>query len=356
MFKIKPFATILLLQFIVIFQGFAQVSNPRGSLNKITADDIWAHTLEGSYFNEFWTYHFFLDDGMKVHITFSVANFGSLKAPVSGVQVSVDRLNGQLYQLSREYNINHLVQDKSNYVFRNRIDRELFFEGKLPEKHRVRIQTSKDGVNYDIDLEIFNIVNGFKWGDGKYQVNNELVGVYTHIPYAEVKGYVEVDNHRKIVNGSVYMDHVFQQQTTTRLIDSGYRFIYHEDSKNWDILHMMLPDNTGDRNVIGHRIVNRNGKVEVQGLLNIEQFSARNTFGEEVAWEMDIRISNSDTLRLTRRSDTEKFSLLSELGRFARRAARTFLGGEVIHFRGDAVLLEPDERPVRGHYNFLIVS
>jgi len=356
MFKIKPFAVILLLLIAVNTQAIAQVYNPGGVLHRLTADDIWAQTLEGSYFNEFWTYHFYMDDGMKVHITFSIANFGSLKSPVSGVQISIDRLNGQLYQLSREYNINHLVQDKNNYVFRNRIDRELFFEGKLPEQQRVRINTSKDGVNYDIDLEIFNIANGFKWGDGKYRINSEQVGVFTHIPYAEVKGYVEVNNHRKNVSGSVYMDHVFQQQTTTRLVDSGYRFIYHEDANNWDVLYMMLPDNSDDRKVVGHRIVNRNGKISVQGLNNIEQFTTRNTFGEEVAREMAIRLSNSDTIRLTRRTDTEKFSLLGELSRFARRAARTFLGGEVIHFRGDAVLLETGERPKRGHYNFLIVS
>lgn len=356
MFKIKPFAAILPLLFFISTQVSAQVSNPQGDLNRLTADDIWAHTLEGSYFNEFWTYHFFLDDGMKVHITFSIADFGSIKSPVSGVQVSVDRLNGQLYQLSREYNINHLVQDKENYIFRNRIDRELFFEGKLTEKQRVRIHTTKDGVTYDIDLEIFDIVNGFKWGNGKYRINSEQVGVFTHIPYAKVKGYVEVDNFRNDVTGSVYMDHVFQQQMTTRLVDSGYRFIYHDGPDNWDIIYMMLPDNSNDRNLVGHRVVNREGEITVHGLTHIDNLIKRNMFGEDVARELDIRMDNSETLRLTRRTDSEKFSLLGELGRFARAAARTFLGGEVIHFRGEAVLLETGERPKRGHYNFLIVS
>jgi len=356
MLKMKLLAILLLLLSAVLSTITAQVNNPVGELKSLTADDIWAQTLEGSYFNEFWTYHFFLDDGMKVHITFSVANFGSLKAPVSGVQVSIDRLNGRLYQLSREYNINHLVQDKENFEFRNRENRDLYFRGKLPDQHQIRINTTKDDLTYDIDLELFNISEGFKWNDGKYRINSENVGIFTHIPYAEVKGYVRVNESRKNVSGTVYMDHVFQQQTTTRLVDSGYRFIHHYDNNNWDILYMMLPDNSNNRRVIGHRIINRNGNITLQGLDNIEHLTTRNTFGENVARELEIRLSNSETIRLTRRTDTEKFSVLGELGRFARRAARTFLGGEVIHFRGEAILFETGQRPIRGHYNFLIVS
>src|SRR5690554_5535561 len=86
----------------------AQVANPTGKLNPVQPDDIWAQTLEGSHYNEFWTYQFYLNNDLTVHITFSVANFGSLKSAVSGVQISVDRLNGELYQLSREYDVDDL--------------------------------------------------------------------------------------------------------------------------------------------------------------------------------------------------------------------------------------------------------
>lgn len=334
----------------------AQISNPVGNLNKASSDDIWAKTLVGSHFNEFWTYHFFLNDGLKVHITFSAANFGNLKSPVSGVQVSIDRLEGELYQLSREYNINHLVQDKENYVFRLRQEREIYFEGKLPDQQRIRIHTTKDGITYDIDLNVQNILDGIIWGDGIFRIGNEEVGIITHIPYAETSGYVEVNGKRRNVNGTVYMDHTYQYQTTTRLVDSGYRFIYHEDPQNWDIVYMLLPDDSRSRQTIGYRLLSKNGNIEVHGVENIERLTKSSVFGENVARILDINLNHADPIRLTRMEDSEKFSVLSELGRIARRAARTFLGGEVIHFRGDAVLMESGERPKHGHYNFFIVD
>jgi len=118
MFTIPRISFLALLMILLSNTGHTQISNPTGELTYTAPDDIWAQTLTGSHFNEFWTYHIYLNDGLTVHITFSVANFGSLKSPVSGAQVSVDGFNGNLYQLSREYNINHLVQDRENYIFR----------------------------------------------------------------------------------------------------------------------------------------------------------------------------------------------------------------------------------------------
>ena len=321
-----------------------------------SSDDIWAKTLEGSHYNEFWNYQFYLNDDLNVHITFSVANFGSLKSPVSGVQVSIDGMDNTIYQLSREYSINHLVQDKENYMFRLRQERDVWFEGKLPNEQRVRIHTSKDGVHYDIDLKIFNILKGYKWGDGKFQIGSEEVGIITHIPYAEAGGYVEVNGNRKQVTGSVYMDHTYQHQTTTRLVDSGFRFVHHQDFKNWDLLYLLLPDDSNDKKAIGYRLHSVNGDVTLHGVENIERMTKSSVFGENVARILDINLNGSESIRITRMEDSEKFSVLSELNRFARRAARTFLGGEIIHFRGEGVLTETGQRPNQGYYNFFIVN
>ncbi len=347
---------LLSITLILTTSGYAQISNPTGELNKADDDDIWPQTLEGSYFNEFWNYQFYLNDGLIVHIMFSAADFGSLKNAVTGVQLSVYGLDDEVYQLSREYNINRLVLDKEKYMFRNRLERELYFEGKLPEKHRVRIKTEKDGVSYDIDLNLHNIHKGVKLGDGKYTIDDEQVGITTHIPYGEVRGHVEVNHNRKRVNGTAFMDHTFQNQTTTRLLDSGYRFVFHEDADNYDMLFLMLPEDTNEKDTIGYRLVNRNGELEMMGIESIEYLSKRNTFGENLARVLELKLSNGETLQVTRTDDHEKFSVLGELGRVARSVARRFLGGEVIHFRGEATLLESGERPKRGYYNYFIVN
>lgn len=336
---------------------FAQISNPEGKLTKSTADDIWPQTMTGSHFNEFWTYHFFLEDDIRVHITFSVANFGSLKSPVSGVRISVLGVDNRVRQLSREYPIERLVLDRENHMMRLHPDRDVWFAGKLPDQHEVRINTSKDGINYDIHLTLSNIVPGYRWGDGKFTVRNEQIGIITHIPYAEVTGHVALNDNRREVRGTAYMDHTYQNQTTTRLMDSGYRFVSHTDRNNWDLVYFLLPEGQrGNKNTIGYRLVRNDGKTRISGAVRIDEMTENRTFDKNLAQMIYLKTDNSQPLRITRTFDEERFSLLQELSRVARMAARRFLGGEVIEFRGTATMLIPGSLPAQGYYNYFIVE
>lgn len=324
---------------------------------ELSSDRIWAQTLEGSHFNEFWNYQFYFENGMKAHIVFSAANFGSLKSPVTGVRVSVyDPDKDRVFQVTREYPIEHLVQDRENYRFKLRPGRDIYFEGKLPEEHRVVVNFSKDGVSYDIDLRLNNIVQGYTVGDGKFQIRDESIGIVTHIPYAEASGHVTINNDRKAVKGTAYMDHTHQHQTTTRLMHSGYRFVHHADSKNWDLFYFMLPSRSQNDRTVGYSISSIEGKVSVNKVVRISSTSDGKAFGKTIPRIVEIELDDGNTFQIARRVDQERFSLLGELGRIARRAARTFLGGEVIDFRGEATLLEQSQRPIQGEYNFFFIE
>ncbi len=349
----------LILTAALFFVSFglnsAQIQNPDGELESLHADDIWAKTLEGRYFNEFWNYQLYLNNGIKAHIIFNVANFGRMKSPVSGIRVSINNLNGELYQLQREFPIERLVQDKENYEFRLRQDREIYFRGKLPEEHSIVIQTSKDGDTYDINLRFYNIQSGFRWADGNYTINNEKVGILTHIPYAEVRGHIAVNNVRRNVSGTVYMDHTYQDQMTSKLLHSGYRFISHQSPSDWDLYYFLLADGAPDLRTIGYRLQNRNGSVSLQGVNRIQRERRSDAFGEDIPRELDLRMQNGDVVRFERVTDEEKFSILRELGSFSRRVARRFLGGEVIDFRGEARLNDSgNSKPVE--YNLFMVK
>lgn len=358
MTRIRLFATLILLSSVLMFSHRvdAQISNPENKITSLDPDMIWAQTLDGNHFNEFWNYQLYFDDGMKLHITFSAANFGNLKDPVTGVRLSVFNHGDNTYQLSREYPLPRLVQDKENYRFQLRDDRDLFFEGKLPDSHRVVIKTSKDGVDYHIDLKLNDIEKGFKLGDGMYKIGGEEVGIITHIPYAKASGHVTINGDRKRVNGSAYMDHTWQNRTTTQLMHSGYRFVYHQDSDNWDILYTMLPDDSKSDAMIGHRITREDGEKRYSGVNGIEVVSSKKAFGSTIPRIIDFELENESSVRLSRNEDQERFTVLGELGWVARRAARTFLGGEVIDYRGEAVLMESSKRPKHGEYNFFFVD
>ncbi len=358
--RLPAIAAVLFFWLISAFGLQAQPVNPTEELQPIPAEDIWAQTLSGSHFNEFWTYHFFLEDGIKVHITFSAANFGSLKSPVTGVRVSVFGFDDKTYQIAREFPLEHLVQDTENYLFKLRPGREVWFKGKLPDSHEVRVETSKDDVIYDIHFTLSDIVQGSRLGNGIYRIGDEKIGLFTHIPYAKVEGYVRINEDKRRLTGTAYMDHTFQNQTTTRLLDSGYRFITHKDRNNWDVLYFMLPADVRQNMTIGHYISNRNGKLDAMQVNKIEDVTHSRTFGKRLPSKMDVMLIHPEgrlnIVRLERTVDDERFSILGDLSWAARRAARAFLGGEVLEFRGEATFRGIDNKSVKGYYNFFVVD
>lgn len=344
-------------------QSAAQVQNPQGELMPTEASDIRAQTLDGSHFNEFWTYHFFLEDDIKMHITFSAANFGSLKDPVSGVRLSVFNFDGETYQISREYSLDRLIQDKERYRFQVSEEREVWFEGKLPEEHTVNVETGKGGLSFAINMDFSNMARGLKWSNGLYTIGSEPVGIFTHIPYAEVSGSVEINGNRKELSGTAYMDHTFQNQTTTRLMNSGYRFISHTDENNWDITYALLPGEHKEMRVIGHRIISEEGSTKLQSAYQIMEMKRKRDLGERYADRLQLYLldlpvdeGGANIITIQRTQDDERFSILSDLSWIARRAASRFLGGEVIELRGEAVLEEMGEESVAGYYNYFIVD
>lgn len=360
---ISMLAALILLFSFMPAAAEGQVRNPEGSLQPTEASDIWPQTLEGSHFNEFWTYHFFLNDGIKMHITFSAANFGSLKDPVTGVRISVFNFDGETYQISREYSLERLIQDEERFRFQVSEDREVWFEGALPDEHRVHVETGKGGLSFNIDMEFSHIAEGAKWANGLYAIGTEPVGIYTHIPYAEVQGRVEINGVSKQLSGTAYMDHTFQNETTTRLMNSGYRFISHTDAENWDIIYALLPENHEDMRIIGHRVSSRQGSRELQSAHQIMNMQRKRDLGERYAQNMQLYFldlpleeGGASMLTLERTQDDERFSILSDLSWIARRAARRFLGGEVIELRGEAQLSQMGQEPKTGYYNFFIVE
>lgn len=354
----KTTFSLVFLSFLFIINTplVAQYSNPNGNIEPVDDNDIWAKTLEGSHYNEMWNYQFYLNDDLTIHIAFSVANFGSFKDPISGVQMSIYNLNGELYQVSREYPIHYLIQDRDKSMFQLRDERTIYFRGKLPREHEVRVGFSKNDVRYDVQLHLSNIHKGMKWGDGIYQIGDENVGIITHIPYAEVRGTVKVNNIEKKVRGTAYMDHTFQDRAATDLVDSGYRFVHQENQQNWDLLYYLLPDNADQNQTVGFRLTNNNGTLSLTGIDRISRMNSSEAFGVDFARVMDMRMEDKREIRVSRTEDFEKFSILSELSWLARRAAKSFLGGEVISLRGEAILMEEGNRPKRGYYNFYVID
>lgn len=341
----------------------AQSSNPTGNLQPAPKEKIWAQTLSGNYFNEFWNYQFYFSNGIKVHLIFSAVNFGSLKAPVTGARVSVLFPDGELHQISREYDLGNLIQEKNSRRARFQLqeNRDLYFEGTLPEEHTIVFKTTKNGVRYDIHLSLQEISRGLQWDDGKFELNGSTIGLVTHIPYAKVSGHVAVNERFSEVEGTAYMDHTYQYRTTIQLMDSGKRFIWHQDPDNWIVIYCLTPrgGTTGklQKQAIGYMLRKQNGEnVEIKGIERVKMTTRSRAFGVYLPSVMDLQMEDGETIRVVRTEDEEKFSILGELNWIARSAAKSYLGGEVIDVRGSASLLQEGEKPLMGDYNYFVVD
>jgi len=344
----RPFVIYLFLSFIVCANvAMAQVRTTQAS-------DILPKTGQGNPFNEFWNYHIYLNKGIKVHITFSLVDFGSFKSPVSGIRLSILNLDGETYHVSREYPLEKLVIDAKQNRLQLHPERDFYFEGSLPESHRVRIFNRKDGVLYDIDLTFSDIQPGRIWGDGLYSIGEHQIGIITHIPFAKVRGHVAVNGVRENVEGTAYMDHIWQTQSTLRHVHGITRFVSHTSPSNWDLLLVVRPQQ-GTAPVVGYRLRQDQDGVSLQGVSHLTALRAGREQGRAVPLSKRLHMVGGLEIDITREANEEIFATFSELGFIARRVARTFLGGELVDFRGRGMIRE-NGMVTRGHYSMTVVD
>lgn len=325
------------------------ISRPSGELEKTTADDVRPLNERSSTFNEVWAYHIYLDNGSQLYLSYMLANFGSFMSPVSGARLSVINFNDNYYNVAREYPLSRLNYDQNSYKLRLHPDRDIWFEGKLPETHRIRFKTSKDGVDYDIDLKLSEIQSGFRWGDGIFKVDNETIRIQSHIPYAKVNGKVSIEGTSKQVSGTVYMDHTYQSNITPRVLASGYRFIKHQQDDNWAIGYYLIPEDKSETDrVVGYSLKRSDGEISLSKPDRLTLGQKIDFKNGKVPGHLKVTHNPKGSLKVSVSEGLERLSFLSELSGLRRSIARSYLRGEVIEYRGVGKL--NDETPIFLNY------
>lgn len=330
-------------------------SQPAPELRPTQADDIWARTLSGSQYSELWNYQVYLENGMALYITFSATNFGKLKSAVTGIRVSMYGLDGKVYHLNREYPIDDLRQDRTEYKFDlNPRQNNIWFKGKLPDFHEIYINTEKGGHRFKINLQFSDIVRGYKLGDGIFELQGSEVGMVTHIPYARVTGYAGINNDVKDVKGVASMDHTWQNQNAMKHFTGGYRFVHHRDRGNWDIVTFMEPKG-GNGSATGYRILSESGRVSVQRV--DRSIHEKHHSDKKVKAPALIEAhTNSGVLKLATSETPDVSSLIADQGWLARQVIRGIVGGEIKNYRGEATLTLPNGTVKKGHFAYFAVE
>lgn len=307
-----------------------RVEVPTGEARATTADDLRPHRSVGSAYNEVWSYTFLLNDGMQATMSVSKADLGSIMAPVSGAEFSISGFDGKTYRAAKQYGAEDLEYSPS--ANRLQVHPDIFFEGALPQRHRVYFKAGKNGVEYEVDLHFSDIEPGLTWGDGVFRLGSERVGMFIHIPYARVRGTVTIDGVRKEVHGSAYMDHTFQSNYATKLVRGAYRYVQH--SGEMEVGYFLAPAAHYEDRIIGLAAVRQRGRFRLRKPQSLQVVSTRPGLGVEVPKQLAVRYDNGGQTILNRERDQQTFSALEELGGIQRAVVKRYIGGEAVVFRG----------------------
>lgn len=302
-------------------------------LRKTEWQDMRPHTMEGSYYNEFWNYHFFLQDDLHLHVTFSLANFGTFKSAVSGGKLFVSNFKGNNYNVAREFTQERFVIDDEAGKLRLHSGREIYLQGMLPEKHHIKFEASKDGVAYMVDLHLYDIHDGYTWGDGVYQIDGNAIGIFVHIPKASVRGTVAINEDTVEVRGTAYMDHTYQTDLASKIVDKGFRYISHTDD-GYYTGYFLIPKDQSRVRIAGIGLNSMGDNVSLNKPDDINILSSDRIDGKTVPRSMEIKYTSGEKRTFNRKVNFQGVSFLEEIGGLRRRLVRSFLGGEVIDYVG----------------------
>lgn len=326
----------LLVLFILMPAGvFAQqsITYPRGVFQDTGADDFRAKNLPSKYFNELWTYHINLDNGIQVIYTFSINDFGAFKGRVTGVKLSLSWKDGKTYVVNKEYSPDTFILEPDSSYIRLHPDRPYWAKGHFDDEHRLFFHNTKQGVQYDVDLTFFNASKGKTLGDGVYKIGNNEIGISLLMPHAKVKGMVALNGDTLNVTGVGYMDHIYQNNLSNEIIDRSYR-IKTGDAENGLYLHFMKLNRSGLESPIGYGVSYNNGVPQMITPSEIQQITTDKDLDQFVM----IKPYQTDSLNVRVKKHLNTYSLLNELAGIKKFLAKKVIGSELIEMNGTVTI------------------
>lgn len=347
--QMKKLGIFILFTFALFpfeLRGQNNIEFPEKRFQNTDSEDFLAKNLPSKYYNELWTYHIKLENGVQIINTFSINDFGAFKDRVTGVKLMVSWTDGNTYVVNKQYDPDDLINIADSTYLRLRHDRPYWAKGNFDKEHTINFQNTNDGVRYDLNLTFFDITQGKKLGDGVYKIEDNEIGMQLLIPHAKVKGYVAINGDTLQAKGVGYMDHIYQNNLSTELIDRSYR-IKKGDAEDGMYMHFITLKNNETEPPIGYGIRYQNGRHSMISPSSIEKVSSKDNLDSEVM----IYTDQASTLKVNVQEHYNTYSLLSKLGRVQRFFAKRVTGGELLEMNGT---LKIDGEP--GYFYYMVAK
>ncbi len=308
-----------------------RITVPTAGLRNTELADLRPHASASKTYNEFWTYHLFLDGNIQAYLNFTRVNLGSYKSPVCGADLTVLGFKGRNYSVAREY-------DKKNFTFTDansllRVHEKIWFDGNLPETHHIHFATTKKEVSYWLDLTFTEIAQGKVWGDGMFKFgSSDAMGIFIHIPSAKITGTIAINNDTLHVSGQAYMDHTFQSDMAPDLVGSGYHYV--SQSGPLEVGYIMNPTSRFESKPVGYGLRQSPTGLVLLKPATLRALSINRPLGIRIPSLLEICYQDGTKSVLQRSEDRLQESTLHEFSGFTKMAIKNFMGGEIYTFKG----------------------
>ena len=134
------------------------------------------------------------------------------------------------------------------------------------------------------------------------------------------------------MSGTAYMDHTFQTDVGPKIAKQGTRFIHHSPN-GYDVGYILFI-NKKDK-YLGYSLHSNSNKITALDISQVEAVKTKKTSGvKNFIQSMTVLFSDGSKRAVTFDTPTYKLSVLDEFGYFTKKVVKTFMGGEVVHFRG----------------------
>lgn len=326
-------ALLLCLPTVILAQNYVHLQD--STVNYLQSKDLRPNEQQGSYYNEHWSYHVILENGAEIYVMYSISHFAGVRGAASSGRLSLINWGGKDYSVAREYDLKDLTFNESAHQLKLHPDRGLWIEGKMDEGHRFYYRTEKEGTLYDISINFDDPFPGFTQGDGKFKLGSQdEVGLFTHIPFSNVSGFVALNGDTVKVKGVGFMDHTYQTNVATRLFETSYKF--NNKTKNgFTGGNFMIPQDQKDE-VAGYMYSYDGENLTIKNPDKIEVQERNNIMGKTIPTSILVNYSDGTNDRFKFNNVYEKISMLDELGGFKKMIAKRFVGGEILFYRGKA--------------------
>ncbi len=313
----------------------ARVTEPRPIV-----DDDMAPALENDGDqSEFWNYHLFLGDGLRIHLSLFRSHLPFPVGHVVGCELSVLGLTDEPHTVVRRFSkdLFHWQAEPGSEL---RIHPAIGIRGSPTEEQEIFFATTKDGVRTELQIRLAAIENGLVHNDGSLVRSSEgRVVLLPLIARAQARGTVRIDDLELEVDGTAYVDHVYFTRRPHRLLEDVYQLIDHGDPWSVGVFYGVAGRAGGGRRGFWLTGGPDGASVAPVGAVDILE---RERFRDlELPTRVRIDAASGPSV-LTSGTPDQRFSALDSVGGFTRFLFRTFVGGEVVLLRGTG---ERDGRP-----------